>query len=448
MASILLLIKKEIPSQIAPGKTVAIGPLIWKHLPSSLYPYLQKLCSEGLIEIEALDLLDDQDLIWFYIVLDACRSQGLVYEKLIDKKQILASYIPLATRKGITKQEFSEEEEFELSRFAFLSLQKGIWQLHCPLSSAEMQIHDERCFALLQFLSQKAKVKELYGKTTLSQAAVDLFLSYLLGMDIIGKQECAALQQWEFHDLMFHVNSRKGRHNKPIGGTYRFKENIPPLPVLKPPMTHERISLYKPSLEEIKRSDEPFTNILEKRASIREYTNVITDKQLGEFLYRSARVKAVCKNDLQDLSKRVYPGGGAIYELELYPVIRTCQGMDSGMYHYDPQDHVLEKIENSLLEIDPFIQNAVWATGGKCMPQVVILIAARFQRLSWKYQTIAYATILKNTGVLIQTMYLVATAMKLAPCGIGSGDSEHFSKVTGLDYYTETTVGEFILGSP
>ena len=81
------------------------------------------------------------------------------------------------------------------------------------------------------------------------------------------------------------------------------------------------------------------------------------------------------------------------------------------------------------------------------MPQVLIIIAARFQRLSWKYQSMAYNVLLKNVGALYQTMYLVATAMDLAPCALGGGDSDLFARATGLDYYAETSVGEFLLGS-
>jgi hypothetical protein len=44
-------------------------------------------------------------------------------------------------------------------------------------------------------------------------------------------------------------------------------------------------------------------------------------------------------------------------------------------------------------------------------------------------------------------MYLVATAMGLAPCGVGGGDSDSFAWAAGTDYFAETSVGEFLLGS-
>jgi SagB-type dehydrogenase family enzyme len=65
----------------------------------------------------------------------------------------------------------------------------------------------------------------------------------------------------------------------------------------------------------------------------------------------------------------------------------------------------------------------------------------------WKYQSMAYALVLKNVGVLIGAMYLVAAAMHLAPCAVGSGGADLFSRVTGLDPLVESVVGVFTLGS-
>ena len=55
--------------------------------------------------------------------------------------------------------------------------------------------------------------------------------------------------------------------------------------------------------------------------------------------------------------------------------------------------------------------------------------------------------ILKDLGGLFQNMYLAATAMGLAPCAIGIGNSDLFARATGIDYYAEGSVGEFVLGS-
>jgi SagB-type dehydrogenase family enzyme len=65
----------------------------------------------------------------------------------------------------------------------------------------------------------------------------------------------------------------------------------------------------------------------------------------------------------------------------------------------------------------------------------------------WTYEEMPYAAILKHVGVLYQTMYLVATAMGLAACGLGAGEATAFADATGADPLVEGSVGEFILGS-
>ncbi len=79
-------------------------------------------------------------------------------------------------------------------------------------------------------------------------------------------------------------------------------------------------------------------------------------------------------------------------------------------------------------------------------PQVLITIAARFGRVSWKYSSIAYALILKDVGVLIQTLYLMATDMGLGGCAIGTTNIDLFAKMTGIEFHVEGPVGQFALG--
>jgi SagB-type dehydrogenase family enzyme len=79
-------------------------------------------------------------------------------------------------------------------------------------------------------------------------------------------------------------------------------------------------------------------------------------------------------------------------------------------------------------------------------PQILITIAARFARMSWKYSSIAYSLILKDVGVLTQTLYLMATDMGLGGCALGIANVDLFAKMTGIAFYVEGPVGQFVLG--
>ncbi len=97
--------------------------------------------------------------------------------------------------------------------------------------------------------------------------------------------------------------------------------------------------------------------------------------------------------------------------------------------------------------MEAMLYEAWLASAMTCRPQILFTIASRFQRVSWKYEAMAYATQLKNVGVLYSVMYLVATEMGLAPCALGMGNTDRFCRLAKLDYYTEGSIGEFMLGS-
>jgi SagB-type dehydrogenase family enzyme len=118
------------------------------------------------------------------------------------------------------------------------------------------------------------------------------------------------------------------------------------------------------------------------------------------------------------------------------------------LYCYDPLAHRLGQRAGRTAEVERLLSLAAQAAG--MVPeqlQVLLILAARLPRVAWKYTGLAYALVLKHVGVLFQTLYLAATAMNLAPCALGSGDSDLFARAAGLNYYAETSVGEFLLGS-
>ncbi|OHB67471.1 MAG: hypothetical protein A2V70_15910 [Planctomycetes bacterium RBG_13_63_9] len=196
---------------------------------------------------------------------------------------------------------------------------------------------------------------------------------------------------------------------------------------------------------------------MEQRRSIREYAaEPMTVKELGEFLYRVARVREVYPTEVDtprgrfqvEVSSRPYPTGGALFELEFYCVVQACRGLQPGLYHYDPLHHRLGRVCGDTREWDRLLDEAGFAIGtSRERLQVLLVLTARFERVTWKYTTLAYSLVLKDVGVVFQNMYLAATAMNLAPCAIGGGNSDLFARAIGSDYYTETSVGEFALGS-
>ena len=143
---------------------------------------------------------------------------------------------------------------------------------------------------------------------------------------------------------------------------------------------------------------------------------------------------------------RPYPSGGSAYELELYLAVANCAGLARGFYHYDAGGHALTPIEVRAHELEALLTGAEYAMGAPAPPQILITIAARFGRVSWKYSSFAYELILKDVGVLMQTLYLMAADMGLGGCALGTNNIDLFSKMTGIEFHVEGPVGQFAMG--
>ncbi len=128
--------------------------------------------------------------------------------------------------------------------------------------------------------------------------------------------------------------------------------------------------------------------------------------------------------------------------------MNICEGLPQGFYHYDAAAHALVPIKVLANEVKALLMAAADAMGVAAAPQVLITIAARFGRVSWKYSSIAYSLILKDTGVLTQTFYLMATEMGLGGCAIGIANIDQFAKMTGSGLLVEGPVGQFAIGRP
>lgn len=324
-----------------------------------------------------------------------------------------------------------------LSRFAVLRREGDQMVAESPLARARLVIHDPAVTAVVADL---ARADAPWAPALLE----DLARVGLAGPR--AQDDDPALRLWNPPDLWLHGRSRLGNGGYAGAGFGRTGWAAPFVePAAEPDGDGPVVQLDRPDLAALARDDRPLAAVLEDRRSIRVYDHdhPITIRQLGELLYRCAAER----RRGPDRIGRPYPAGGGMYELELYPVVRHVDGLAPGMYHYRPHTHQLGLVRGPGPQVDRLLQGARWSSMAPAEPQVLIVLAARFGRLSSMYEQLAYSLILKHVGVLYQTLYLVATAMGLAPCGLGAGDASAFTDATGLDYPAESSVGEFMLGS-
>lgn len=393
---------------------------------------------------------------WYYCVRAIDRIGGIVYEvrnrgKPLARTVVMSEYF----RSG---PDTAGLHRWRLSRFAYVHRDREHFVLESPTSCAKVELLSPEAMTMIGALRGNVTARALVSRRVPRTVAED-FLGLLSHAGMIvrvnaagqtNEDDAADLQTWHFADFLFHARSRAGRHDEPIT-TFRYLETRKALPALKAPMSRETIPLYAPNGKKHSGS-RSLDDILERRRSVRVYgRRPISVKELGEFLYRAARVQRLMEPDgkrvLYQASRRPFPSAGACYELEIYLAVGRCRGLPVGLYHYDPLNHRLEIIPHGAMPARRLLRQSSIPESHAGPRQVLVILAARFQRMSWKYNMTHYAAILKNVGVLFQTMYLVATDMNLAPCAIGGGDSERFARAIGTHFHEETSVGEFMLGS-
>ena len=378
------------------------------------------------------------------IAIELLEREGWLERTVTDGSLPLATLQPRGWRHLVGEARLPRRD-VRLSRFAVLRTASGQVIVESPRASARVLLHDPSLGTLVAQLGSGGEPAVPGLDRMAIDAVLELFArGLLLNDDEDGEDDDGRLAQWSLPDLIFHQHSRLGRHAEPVGATWRFRSP----PALRA-SSRRGVELPKPDLDQMQRSDPPFQSVVERRRSLREHDELvpIAVAQLGELLYRSARNRSVHVIQGQDLVDRPYGSGGARHSLELYPLVVSCAGLASGLYRYDGDRHALEPIAGEGRALQAIVTRARLAAVMSSEPQVVLLMTSRVGRVMSKYESIAYGLILKEVGILMHQLQLVATTMGLASCPLGTGDSEQFVRASGLDPYEEPNVGELVLGT-
>jgi SagB-type dehydrogenase family enzyme len=259
-----------------------------------------------------------------------------------------------------------------------------------------------------------------------------------------------ALRGWTPVDLMFHTRSTTGRHDNDFGVTFPWGRSSADEPVVRPVHAGESLQLPRPRWDGPEPAV-PFPAVLEaSRASRRFGTGPVDLPALGDLLYRTARIRSLVGSPdpaaAEATSDRPYLSSTGTYALELYLAVRHCVGVAQGVYHYDPLEHRLHPLRADAEDLAE-LHEAVRVEANLDGPAAAVLvITARFRRLSRVYAGPPYALVLKDAGMLTQALALACTALDLAFCGLWSVNIESTARVLGTDWRTEPVVGGLVIG--
>ena len=142
--------------------------------------------------------------------------------------------------------------------------------------------------------------------------------------------------------------------------------------------------------------------------------------------------------------KRVYPSAGALQPVEAYLVASRVEGLEQGIYHYNPGDHSLEVLRRGeygrMLEDIALGQEHV----GEAAANIVLTMV--YRRTASKYGLRSYRYAHLDTGFAAQNIYLVAEALNLATVAVGAFYDEDLCKLLDIDCEEEIPALIFPVG--
>jgi SagB-type dehydrogenase family enzyme len=168
-----------------------------------------------------------------------------------------------------------------------------------------------------------------------------------------------------------------------------------------------------------------FFEIIERRRSKRNFS-AFSMELLSAVLWHSAKVKNVwIGNDFEIYSHRPAPSAGGVHPLDLF-ISLPDKITSRNLCYYDPFAHNLGvlKAKSAILErlFSHFNTNL-------CIEEATIVwVIADFERTEVVYKN-SESLVWRDTGVLLNTIQLVATAFNLSSCMLGTLGNPYVSKI-------------------
>lgn len=179
-----------------------------------------------------------------------------------------------------------------------------------------------------------------------------------------------------------------------------------------------------------------------RRRSLRNYSErPLTLAQLSQLLFAAQGVTARYQGKLY----RATPSAGALYPMEIYPVVNNVSGLKPGIYHYGVRQHTLEQVK--LGDYRHRITKACLDQEMAGDAQVSFVLSSIMGRLSYKYGERGYRYALIEAGHIGQNIYLEATSLGLGAVAMGAFYDDDLNKLLGIDGEEEVAVYVLAVGS-
>jgi SagB-type dehydrogenase family enzyme len=238
---------------------------------------------------------------------------------------------------------------------------------------------------------------------------------------------------WHYHDLTKHSywSIRASPHyldwaNKP--SPFKIYPGIEQIP-----LPRALVQTLAPAFEVVASTSVAFTG--EKSPDL---------ARLASILYYSAGVT----------KHKTYPGGelyfraaacaGALYPTEVYVVCGDIDGLEAGVYHFNPGDFALRRLREG--DLRSVLARASGSEPSVVSAPVTLVFTSISWRSTWKYRDRAYRYHFWDNGMILANSLAMAAAHELpAQCVMGFVEAD-VNKLIGIDGQQELALSLLALG--
>lgn len=285
---------------------------------------------------------------------------------------------------------------------------------------------------------------------------------YIISSDVRISEKSVTADSLDFHgnrdwkkptiEALFHENAKlsEARYDgwqKPIG-QFSSQSMSVVNKIKKPDYPHnEAIDLPKPTRIEI----ESLSKILKQRESrLSGADEPLTLSRLSAVLsvalgaFERGEIELEGEHD-QDTAwyRRPYPSPGGLYPIETYVVATSVDGLESGVYYYVPEDHILRVVDRW---DDNRRASSLFFDNGKVEDaDAALCMTCAIARATAKYGTRGFRFALIEAGHVGQNVQLAATAAGIAALPYGGYNDYKMDDAFGIDGFNESVVATTLL---
>lgn len=182
------------------------------------------------------------------------------------------------------------------------------------------------------------------------------------------------------------------------------------------------------------------------RRSRRDYNGALIPREdLDSLFHTACGVTGALPWQDREIKLRAYPSSGALYAVEIYPVIFGVSGLEPGVYHYVADCHSFEVVRHAT---QPDFVSATLPIERQMVSgaAAAICLVGRFKRHEQKYGQGGYRMMIAEAGHISQNLILSAVALGLDARPFGGVFDSLINDYLGLNDKEEQFLLSVLIG--